>query len=441
MDRVRQIDGFRLTASNSGRVYQDLVKRGRCVAVSPNLSLGDTRPGSTDGQARTRRTADQLSCTGQNSARASARRAAATRGSSAPTTSNSSSSRSRTASRSSPAVTPHRVDEPTERVLDMAADQVEVGGGDLRLRVARLLGGRPCAPAAGPAPCTRCEQLGLGEAQFGLGVARVVTQHVLVRLHRTAEVARVQGLYGGFEQRVVRAGRDLRGRRDGRRRARRPGRRRGRSARSAARRPARAGRGSAGSAPRRRPPGRGAAPARRRRRRRPGCPGSRTAASASGWRRHRSWRGRTRPSYSTASRSSTGLSCLQGWHHSAQKSMTTGTSVDRCRTSRSNPASSTSMTRSAGETAPSAALPGRFGARLLRLRLGLLGRLHRGEVDDSAHGHVPWLHASILPLPRARVKSDPRTSAGSPPAGVPAPRSCTSVSRRPRRRSSLRVVA
>src|SRR5690606_9810246 len=45
----------------------------------------------------------------------------------------------------------------------------------------------------------------------------------------------------------------------------------------------------------------------------------------------------------------------------------------------------------------SAALPGRFGTRLLRLRLGLLGRLHRGEVDDPAHGHVPWLHASILP--------------------------------------------
>lgn len=50
-----------------------------------------------------------------------------------------------------------------------------------------------------------------------------------------------------------------------------------------------------------------------------------------------------------------------------------------------------------GRDGAGAARTGRLGARLLRLRLGLLGRLHRGEVDDSAHGHVPWLHASILP--------------------------------------------
>lgn len=48
-----------------------------------------------------------------------------------------------------------------------------------------------------------------------------------------------------------------------------------------------------------------------------------------------------------------------------------------------------------------AALAGGFGARLLRLRLGLSGRLHRGEVDDAAHGHVSGLHGYILPLPRA----------------------------------------
>lgn len=55
-----------------------------------------------------------------------------------------------------------------------------------------------------------------------------------------------------------------------------------------------------------------------------------------------------------------------------------------------------------GRDGAGAARTGRLGARLLRLRLGLLGRLHRGEVDDSAHGHVPWLHASILPY-SARV--------------------------------------
>lgn len=48
-----------------------------------------------------------------------------------------------------------------------------------------------------------------------------------------------------------------------------------------------------------------------------------------------------------------------------------------------------------------ATLPRGFGASLLRLRLGLSGRLHRGKVDDAAHGHVSGLHAYILPLPRA----------------------------------------
>ncbi|MFK4598217.1 hypothetical protein RKD30_004884 [Streptomyces pristinaespiralis] len=54
-----------------------------------------------------------------------------------------------------------------------------------------------------------------------------------------------------------------------------------------------------------------------------------------------------------------------------------------------------------------ATLAGGLGPRLLRLRLGLVGRLHRGEVDDAAHGHVPRLHEYILPLPRAQVKKPP----------------------------------
>lgn len=71
---------------------------------------------------------------------------------------------------------------------------------------------------------------------------------------------------------------------------------------------------------------------------------------------------------------------------------------------------------------PRPAVPGGLGAGLLRLRLGLLGRLHRGEVDDPAHGHVPWLHGPILPrTSRAcenRVESPPGCvlfGAGSPP--------------------------
>jgi hypothetical protein len=49
------------------------------------------------------------------------------------------------------------------------------------------------------------------------------------------------------------------------------------------------------------------------------------------------------PSSSMASFSSTGVSCLQGPHHSAQKSMTTGVESDRSSTSVWNVASVTSM--------------------------------------------------------------------------------------------------
>ena len=52
------------------------------------------------------------------------------------------------------------------------------------------------------------------------------------------------------------------------------------------------------------------------------------------------------PAASVASRSSTGLSCLQGPHHSAHRSMTTGTVRERSSTSVSNVASVTSNTYS-----------------------------------------------------------------------------------------------
>lgn len=76
----------------------------------------------------------------------------------------------------------------------------------------------------------------------------------------------------------------------------------------------------------------------------------------------------------------------------------------------SKAASSTSMTSADGGTAAggragrAAALPGRLGARLFGLRLGVGGRLHRGEVYDAAHGHVSGLHAYILPRVRAPTK-------------------------------------
>ncbi len=73
---------------------------------------------------------------------------------------------------------------------------------------------------------------------------------------------------------------------------------------------------------------------------------------------------------------------------------------------------------------------GRLGARLFRLLLRFPGRLHRGEVDDSTHGHVAWLHGPILPPSADRcekrcrkftVREKVRGAGPSVrPAGVPA---------------------
>ncbi|CAM5253014.1 hypothetical protein SBADM41S_06417 [Streptomyces badius] len=64
--------------------------------------------------------------------------------------------------------------------------------------------------------------------------------------------------------------------------------------------------------------------------------------------------------------------------------------------------------------------PGAGGLRagLLRLGLGLSGRLDRGEVDNAAHGHVPRLHTYILPRERSAAKSERenRPGPGPPPA-------------------------
>lgn len=98
-----------LTPSNSGRVYQDLVKRGHRDALEAIFSLGHHKPQrlatgqrtAREGSNSPARRSERL-C--QKSTRASCVRAAVTRGSSEPTTSRSSSSRTRAASRSSPAV-------------------------------------------------------------------------------------------------------------------------------------------------------------------------------------------------------------------------------------------------------------------------------------------------------------------------------------------------
>ena len=211
-------------------------------------------------------------------------------------------------SRSSPGGAPHRVHQAPEGVLDMTADQVQVGRGDLCLHVRRTVGrrlrarpagrgpapGAAVRPAPGPAWPRRCP---------GRRTARSV------RLDGAAEVAAVQ--------RVVR---------------RRPAAGRRGSAGAGASSDCRSARvdREAGDAEAllgdrdqlvedladlglgRRRPGRAASPGRRPPRRPRECPGRRTAGRAAGWRRRRSWRARMRPAYSSASRSSTGLSCLHG---------------------------------------------------------------------------------------------------------------------------------
>ncbi len=84
----------------------------------------------------------------------------------------------------------------------MPAHQVQVGRVQLRLDVLRVGRGRQAhglrVEALHPA-----QQLGLGQAELGLGVARLVEQHVLVRLDGAAQVAAVQRVVRGGQRRVL----------------------------------------------------------------------------------------------------------------------------------------------------------------------------------------------------------------------------------------------
>ncbi len=69
----------------------------------------------------------------------------------------------------------------------------------------------------------------------------------------------------------------------------------------------------------------------------------RSGRPAPGWSRCRPWPAPPRPRAWLSAASSAGLSCLQGPHQSAQKSTTTGTSLERSMTSRSKSASVASI--------------------------------------------------------------------------------------------------
>ena len=89
------------------------------------------------------------------------------------------------------------------------------------------------------------------------------------------------------------------------------------------------------------------------------------------------------PEPASASRSSTGESCLQGPHHSAHRSTTTGTSSERSRTSAWNISSLTSTTqRPAGPADP----PGLVAGAVARVAAASERALHGGEIDRAGHG-------------------------------------------------------
>ncbi|CAO0835668.1 hypothetical protein SMICM17S_04913 [Streptomyces microflavus] len=90
----------------------------------------------------------------------------------------------------------------------MAADQIQVGGGDLGVHIARVVR-RVLADRLRIHRLHPGQQLRLGQAELGLRVGRVVGEHVLVRLHGAAEVVGVESRSGGLQQGVVRAGRHL----------------------------------------------------------------------------------------------------------------------------------------------------------------------------------------------------------------------------------------
>ncbi len=299
----------------------------------------------------------------------------------------------------------------------MTAHQIQVGGGDLRPRVLRLLGGL-LAHRLRIGVLHPLKQLGLRETQFRLAVARVIGQYVLVCPDRPAQVPRVQGLYGGLQQRVVRTGRNY-------------GRRLGAGAGLGVRVDGQTGEpepllGDGHQLVEGLPDLRLARGALEERERLAGDDGEHSGDPLHPELLHQHLVGVDVDLGKEEAAVVLDGEPLQDGAELLAGLAPLGPEVDDDRDLGGalkyvplEPGLIDIDDEVGGGDGPSPALPGRFGARLLRLRLGLLGRLHRGEVDDSAHGHVPWLHASILPRSRARVKSDEKSCLAEGPHPTP----------------------
>ena len=114
------------------------------------------------------------------------------------------------------------VDEPAERVLDLAAEDVEVRDRELRVDVRRVGGGRR-AGRLQVEVARAVEQSDLRQTGAREGVARVLLERLLVRGGRGRQVVALDRVVGRLVQRrQLRLGLRLGGRR--RRRSVRPGR-------------------------------------------------------------------------------------------------------------------------------------------------------------------------------------------------------------------------
>ena len=95
----------------------------------------------------------------------------------------------------------HQVEQPGERVLDVTAEQVEVGDRGLRGHVVRLVGGGLAGDSL-VEPLGTAQQLDLAEAGLGVRVAGRLVQQGAVRRGRRVEVAALDRVVGLVPARV-----------------------------------------------------------------------------------------------------------------------------------------------------------------------------------------------------------------------------------------------
>ena len=124
------------------------------------------------------------------------RRAASTRGSSLPTAANSPIRWLAGPVALRPGGTPDQLDQAPERVVDVTAEQVQVGHQRLRVHVVRALG-RGRARGVEVGALGALQHLGHRQPAGRLGVGLVGVDQLLVLGHREVDVAGLERVLGG----------------------------------------------------------------------------------------------------------------------------------------------------------------------------------------------------------------------------------------------------